>query len=244
MATAPSKVYTEIAAVMFDKTASSANGPQSHGCLGNLGKIILISFVVSMFLFALAFCCGGLGDYGSYETEKSIVPVNTAPETNPPIPSAKPLVQQSSTNVTSDGPVQRQEVATAPPTTHSPTKQGTLPTAPKEGAVPVLDSDIKDMITSSMAYEPAVQETRITQKHTYLFLYVLVDENTTKHSALRIAENFVRRTKTLSADDSPRKIIGTGIYTYIVTVQIGQRGSRLKAAKYRNSTELKWQDTR
>jgi hypothetical protein len=84
--------------------------------------------------------------------------------------------------------------------------------------VKALSEDEKSLAIAGIEASPLVLEAAISQEGEEMSLVIIVPYGTTKFTAERLGDNFVRLVKSIGPDQAPTNIIGEGLYDYQIGV--------------------------
>ena len=103
-----------------------------------------------------------------------------------------------------------------------------------------ISADVKLAAKTSITDNPEVLDAAITQDGRDISLVLIVAFTTGESRARQLGDNFVRMIKSLSQDESPGKVIGTGMYSYLVGVYYPDEEKVALGAKSRVADRISW----
>ena len=131
--------------------------------------------------------------------------------------------------------------------TESPVLTSTPVTAPTATPANVVEppatrssSSVNSMVISSIETNREVVEAAISQRGDQVSLVLIVRSATNKQRAQELGDNFVRMFKSLSPDTVPGRVIGEGIYDYLVGVYYPNEKQLASGAKAKNARRITW----
>ena len=101
-------------------------------------------------------------------------------------------------------------------------------------------SSVNAMVVSSIEANREVVEAAISQKGDQVSLVLIVRSATNEQRAHELGDNFVRMFKSLSPDTPPGRVIGEGIYDYLVGVYYPNEKKVASGAKAKNARRITW----
>ena len=114
------------------------------------------------------------------------------------------------------------------------------PSTPAKQA-PTLDDATTQMVVDQFVLnDPMVRDVSITQEGFKIKIGVIVGVATDRDYAKQIGDNVVRNVKSLSADESPGKTIGRGIYDYSVVVGTSADDIWWMGVKLAEAASISW----
>ena len=112
-------------------------------------------------------------------------------------------------------------------------------TSQKEPVPRITEEEKRLAIDMLKGYE-FVRDASISQKEEILSLAVIVNFGTSKNIAKEMGDNFVRLVKSFSKDEMPEKLIGEGIYDYMIGVYYPNEEQIVFGVKVRNGKSISW----
>ncbi len=105
-----------------------------------------------------------------------------------------------------------------------------------------IPEEIKEIVIGigDISGYQSVQDAAITQDGSTLSLVLVVGAATSEEHAKELGENFVRMLKSLSQDEPPSIVIGTGIYDYLIGVYRPNQEQIASGAKARTADRISW----
>ena len=88
--------------------------------------------------------------------------------------------------------------------------------------------------------EAEVLDAAVSQTGNDVILVLIVRSATNKNRAQQLGDSFVRLAKTFSPDSSPGRSIGTGIYSYLISVYYPNEKRVAIGGKARNADRISW----
>ena len=129
--------------------------------------------------------------------------------------------------------------------TESPVLTSTPVTAPTATPANVVEppatrssSSVNSMVISSIETNREVVEAAISQRGDQVSLVLIARSATNKQRAQELGDNFVRMFKSLSPDTVPGRVIGEGIYDYLVGVYYPNEKQLASGAKAKNARRI------
>lgn len=116
----------------------------------------------------------------------------------------------------------------------SPPPSATTPT--EEGVPEITEFDKTTAINQIKAY-PEVLDAAVEQDDKELSLVLIVEHGTSEELARQLGDNFVRLVKTFGPEPAPGKVIGEGMFNYLIGVyypneELIAMGSKVSFATY------------
>lgn len=115
-----------------------------------------------------------------------------------------------------------------------------LPTPTPTPKHPVITDALEQTIVGLMMEELLVEDADIRQREDDITLVLVVSYAISPDYAKELADRFVRLTKTLSLDTPPGRMIGRGIYNYLVRVYYPNEEQLARGAKVAFSDRMSW----
>lgn len=119
----------------------------------------------------------------------------------------------------------------------SPPPSVTMPT--EEGPPDITEFDKTIAINQIKAY-PEILDAAIGQDGNELSLVLIVEYGTSEELAKQLGDNFVRMVKTFGPEPAPGKIIGEGMFNYLVGVYYPNEELVAMGAKVSFATHITW----
>lgn len=119
----------------------------------------------------------------------------------------------------------------------SPPPPATIPT--EEGASEITEFDKTTAINQIKAY-PEILDAAIEQDGKDLSLVLIVEYGTSEEYAKQLGDNFVRMVKTFGPEPAPGKLIGEGMFNYLVGVYYPNGELVAMGAKVSFATHITW----
>lgn len=112
--------------------------------------------------------------------------------------------------------------------------------AANQADTPIISGDVQAIVITQIGGDPVVRDAAITQRGDDISLVLIVGYATSEAKAKSLGDNFVRLTKSLSQDTPPGRMIGRGIYNYLVGVYYPNEERLAKGAKVAFSDRISW----
>ncbi len=103
-----------------------------------------------------------------------------------------------------------------------------------------ISEEIKEIVIGSISGYQSVQDAAIDQEGRAISLVLVVASGTNEEHAKELGENFVRMLKSLSQDEPPSRVIGSGIYDYMIGVYDPNGESLALGVKARTTDRIRW----
>ncbi|MBI1190048.1 MAG: hypothetical protein GC200_05125 [Tepidisphaera sp.] len=111
--------------------------------------------------------------------------------------------------------------------------------APQPGR-PLITKVESEAVRASMSQYPGVRDTEISAEGSTFNLTVQVSPGVTPAQARELADSIVRQVKGIINDNSPTKVIGTGMYTYRVSVTADGDAVMAQGEKAAGAESIRW----
>ena len=130
----------------------------------------------------------------------------------------------------------------APVLTSTPVPTSAPITTPTSTPKPPAASSasVNSMVVSSIEAYREVVEAAISQRGDRVSLVLIVRSATNEQRAQELGDNFVRMFKSLSPDTPPGRVIGEGMYDYVVGVYYPNEKKVASGAKAKNARRITW----
>ncbi len=105
---------------------------------------------------------------------------------------------------------------------------------------PEISDDAKSMAIDGIMGYDRVRDAAILQDGRKLSLVIIVDYGTSEEYAKQLGDNFVRMVKAFGPEPAPGKIIGEGMFDYLVGVYYPNEELVVMGAKVSFSDHITW----
>lgn len=105
---------------------------------------------------------------------------------------------------------------------------------------PLITKVETEAVRASMSQYPGVRDTGINAEGSTFNLTVQVSPDVTPAQARDLADSIVRQVKGIINDNSPTKVIGTGTYTYLVSVTADGDAVMAQGEKAADAESIRW----
>ena len=120
------------------------------------------------------------------------------------------------------------------------TEQAERPAPVAKSAEILIQANIQAMAVATIKENSGVVDAAINQDGKTVSLVIIVGYATNERWAKEVGENFVRLVKSLSQDSQPGKMIGRGMYDYLIGVYYPDQERMALGAKARNADRISW----
>ena len=105
---------------------------------------------------------------------------------------------------------------------------------------PMISGDVQALVISQIEGDPVVRDAAITQRGDDVSLVLVVGYATSEAKAKSLGDSFVRLTKSLIPDTPPGRMIGRGIYNYLVGIYYLNEERLAMGGKVAFSDRMSW----